>query len=123
MEGEGRDCGGDLDSQQTLPDGNDGAVFGVKRPNPLTSSTTFLQWAISLPYKVGRLSRGASELVSQPSGRGDLPTTCLPLPAPHPGCFASSGSKLNRRQLRRVAFQRLLHVWTLVINWQVSNDG
>ena len=41
MEGEGRDCGGDLDSQQTLRDGNDGAVFGVKRPNPLTSSTTF----------------------------------------------------------------------------------
>ena len=46
-----------------------------------------------------------------------MPTTCLPLPAPHPGCFACSGSKLNRRQLRKVAFQRLLHVWTLVINY------
>ena len=121
MEGGGGGCGGDLDGQQPLPDGDDGEAFGVKRQNPLTSSTTFLQWAISLPRWILR-SRTAFSWCLRTSftakwQRKPLPTTCLPLPAPHPGCFASSGSKLNRRQLRRVAFQRLLHVWTLVINY------
>lgn len=120
MEGEGRHSGGGLDEDGLSSKGDLGEEDG-SRPNPLTSSTTFLQWAISLPRWILR-SRTAFSWSLRTSftakwQRRSLPTTCLPLPAPHPGCFASSGSKLNRRQLRKVAFQRLLHVWTLVINY------
>ena len=120
MEGEGRYSGGGLDEDGPSSKGDLGEEDG-SRPNPLTSSTTFLQWAISLPRWILR-SRTAFSWSLRTSftakwQRRSLPTTCLPLPAPHPGCFASSGSKLNRRQLRKVAFQRLLHVWTLVINY------
>ena len=90
VEGEGRHSGGGLDDDGASAESDLGEKDG-SRPNPLTSSTTFLQWAISLPRWILR-SRTAFSWSLRTSftakwQRRSLPTTCLPLPAPHPGCL------------------------------------
>ena len=84
-------------------------------------STTFLRWALSLPRLILRCRTAFSWCLrtsfTAKWQRRSLPTTCLPLPVPHPGCFSSSGSRLSRQKLRKVAYQRLLHVCVLVINY------
>ena len=119
MEREGGGRGGDLAELFT-----DDASFEFQdgdHPNPLTSSTTFLRWALSLPRLILRCRTAFSWCLrtsfTAKWQRRSLPTTCLPLPVPHPGCFSSSGSKLSRQRLRKVAYQRLLHVCVLVINY------
>ena len=47
-----------------------------------------------------------------------LSTACLPLPAPHPGCFdAGNGSRLSRSGWLKLVKQRVLHIWVMVINY------
>ena len=119
MEGKGGGRGGDL--TELFTDDAKPVDQPGDHPNPLTSSTTFLRWAISLPRLILR-SRTAFSWCLRTSftakwQRRSLPTTCLPLPVPHPGCFSSGGSKLSQKRLRKVAHQRLLHVCVLVINY------
>ena len=119
MEGKGGGRGGDL--TELFTDDAKPVDQPGDHPNPLTSSTTFLRRAISLPRLILR-SRTAFSWCLRTSftakwQRRSLPTTCLPLPVPHPGCFSSGGSKLSQQRLRKVAHQRLLHVCVLVINY------
>ena len=44
------------------------------------------------------------------------PSTTFPLPAPHPGCFGSSGPGLSRVRLRRLARRRFLHCVVMALN-------
>ena len=79
----------------------------------------FVRWAVCLPRWMMRCRSRFSWRSFSACWREDIasPTTTFPLPAPHPGCFDSSGPGLRERDLAVLARKRLLRIIVFCLNY------
>ena len=98
------------------PEGGGGPVS-----NPLTSQVTFLQWMTCLPRWILQTRTKLASCLARSFAilrrSSETASALFPLPLPSLDCFRGSGPGLSCRRLKSVCRDRLLNIWTLVLDF------